>query len=501
MSRILSICAAIALSAAFSAPAMADAEGTCDYNQQLAGKESSGRYDLVNQYGYAGKYQMGTSALIDIGYKNKSGGWTGKNGINSQADFLANPGVQEQAQQELMAKQDQYTKNLSGYIGQTIPGCGKPLTQDGIRAAAHLVGPGGAGAFLKSGGVCGKKGTSGLAYNTTDANGTCAGSYMCSMSGCTPAKKDMSKKTCNVTMPMIEAISCANFPAELQSFCQQAKPALMTRAECNAAEAWAEKAPKGPNKESCEGSTFTPGTGSWSYVLACSWANEAVVDQDGIKNKEQKGSGTGWGATLASGVTGGSSGGGGSSSGGSNATGSGPVKDPQCIEKLKGMGVQVDVLGQYVNGSYNGRTCVIENAVSYRGVAVPFGAKLTMTCDMAIAMEKWGQQMKSLGATSYYSIGSTRPCGPMRDKRGNIPGTITNHALGSAVDVSGFNVSGMKVSMGALLKPGTADGALASQAKAMACSTFRRVLSPTYVQYVGAYVHFHVEWADQGKCR
>jgi len=417
---------------------------------------------------------MGRSALTDLGYMNKSGGWTGKNGINSRADFLANPTMQEQIQQEWMAKQDQYLKPLQSYIGQPIPGCsGKTLTQEGLRAGAHLVGQGGAESYLKSGGNCGKAGSAaGMKYDTTDANGTCAGDYMCQMSGCSPTKKDMSKKTCDVTMPMIEAISCANFPAELQSFCQQTQPYLMTRAECTAAESWAERAPKGPRKEACEGSSFGPGTGSWSFVLACSWAKEVNSDLDGVKNKD----GAKTGAT-------------------------GPASDPQCMEKLKGMGVQFDQIGQYTNGSYNGTTCVIENAVAYRGQAVPFGAKLTMTCDMAIAMEKWGQQMRSIGATSYFGIGSVRPCGPMRDNTGNIPGSITQHALGKAVDVSGFNMGGMKVNMGALLESGTADGALAQQAKAFACSTFRRVLSPTYAKYIGAYVHFHVEWADQGKCR
>lgn len=31
-------------------------------------RESSGRYDVVNPYGYLGKYQMGEAALIDAGY-------------------------------------------------------------------------------------------------------------------------------------------------------------------------------------------------------------------------------------------------------------------------------------------------------------------------------------------------------------------------------------------------------------------------------------------------
>jgi hypothetical protein len=267
-------------------------------------------------------------------------------------------------------------------------------------------------------------------------------------------------------MPMIEAISCSNYTGALQTFCQQTKPALMTRQECASAEAMSKEAPKGPNKEKCEHLTFAAGTGSWSFALACSYASEAVADGDGAANP------------------------------------GGPVSDPACMEKLKGMGVDFTTIGQMANGSYGGKTCTIENAVSLRGTAVPFGANLTMTCDMAVAMEQFGQKMKGLGATSYYGIGSTRPCGPMRDKGGNKPNTITEHALGRAVDISGFVSGGQKISMGSIHKPATPAGTLAIAAKQAACSTFRGVLSPTYAGYVGTFVHFHVEWgALDGVCR
>lgn len=89
----------------------------------------------------------------------------------------------------------------------------------------------------------------------------------------------------------------------------------------------------------------------------------------------------------------------------------------------------------------------------------------------------------------------------MRDKGGNKPGTITEHALGRAVDISGFMIGGRKVSFGNIHKPATADGALAVQAKQLACSTFRGVLSPTYSGYIGTFVHFHVEWGKFSGCR
>ena len=207
------------------------------------------------------------------------------------------------------------------------------------------------------------------------------------------------------------------------------------------------------------------GTGSWSFVLACSWAADAVADQDGESNP------------------------------------SGPVSDPECISRLKGMGVEFNTLGRVQNGSYNGTTCFIDNAVSLSGTAIPYGATLTMTCDMAVAMEQFGQKMKGIGATGYYSIGSTRPCGPMRDKNGDKPGTITEHALGRAVDLTGFIAGGRKISFGKIHEPGTPDGQLALQAKSIACSTFRGVLSPSYSGYTGKYIHNHLEWGRFSGCR
>jgi len=450
---------------------------TCNYRDRLKQMESGGKYDIGNNSGYdfRGAYQFGRKALIDTKYMDQSGKWLGRDGIWTETQFRQNPWVQEKAQAEFEQKQDKYAKDegLEKYIGQQAPGCsaGTKITQEGIRGMVHLVGAGGASSYLSSGGVCGRAKDTGLKHNTVDgtkgANPTCARKYLCALSSCQSIEKDMNKKTCDVTMPMIEAISCSNYSGELKSLCEYAQPALMTRAECNAAETWAEAAPKGPQKESCEGQTFGPGTGSWSYVLACSYASEGVADNDGVENPKQLG----------------------------------PTNDPQCMQSLRGMGVEFKELGQVSNGSYGGTTCIIENAVSLRGTAIPYGANLTMTCDTAKAMENFGQKMKNLGVTGYYGIGSTRGCGPKRDKRGNLAGTITEHALGRAVDISGFYYRGKKVSFGAIHNPSSYDGMIAIQAKNAACSTFNLVLSPTYAQYSGTFVHFHLEQSRMKGCR
>lgn len=472
-------------------------ENKCDMSSmlnQFEGGKSAGDYFSDNNKGFIGTKNWGSKALEQMGYLKPGSGqadrstynpasWTGKDGIWNADDFKNNKAVQDSLG---MAYSDQQMKEISssikGMIGSDTPlanpsgggssSCGA-LTETGLRMGMHLVGSGGFTDFMKSGGFCGEAGETApngytLKNNTKDnrGKGTCASKYACAGNNCSVITTDMNKKTCSVVMPMIEAISCSNFTGQSRSLCNQAKPYLMTRAECADAEKMSEAAQKGPNAETCKNSTFGPGTGSWSYVLACSWASTAVADQDGAANP------------------------------------SGPVTDPACMEKLKGMGVAFDIQGTVGNGQYGGTTCSIQNAVALRGTAVPFGARLTMTCDMAIAMEQFGQKAKALGVTGYYDIGSTRPCGPMRDKGGNKPGTITNHALGQAVDISGVIVGGRKISMGTLLNPSTPDGALTSQLKALACSTFRGVLSPTYAGYIGAYVHFHVEWGKASNmCR
>ncbi len=127
----------------------------------LGARESGGNYKAFNKYGYAGKYQMGEAALIDIGYYKKqsrvynndwSGVFTGKDGIKSIQDFLNNPQVQEKAQILFKRKQWTYLKSVGAdkYSGKIINGY--KITNSGLLAGAHLKGAGSVIDYLKSGG-------------------------------------------------------------------------------------------------------------------------------------------------------------------------------------------------------------------------------------------------------------------------------------------------------------------------------------------------------------
>jgi LysM repeat protein len=82
------------------------------FYKELGARESSDNYEALNKLGYMGKYQMGTPALIDIGYKTKFG-WTGKDGINNQKDFLNSSTVQEKAARAYHEVQWGYLKKVT----------------------------------------------------------------------------------------------------------------------------------------------------------------------------------------------------------------------------------------------------------------------------------------------------------------------------------------------------------------------------------------------------
>lgn len=162
------------------------------YNDALAMREGGGRSDVVNSYGYMGKYQMGKAALSDLGYVDKrTGQWTGKNGATSQAAFLANPKLQDQANTDF-AKQNWsrlnadalyndkngkpvYAKDL---VGKQIGG--QTISESGLLGAAHLGGAGSVRSYLRSDGK----------DVAVDANGVPITNYMTTMGG-----KDVSNIT------------------------------------------------------------------------------------------------------------------------------------------------------------------------------------------------------------------------------------------------------------------------------------------------------------------
>lgn len=129
------------------------------FKQALAVRESYGLYDIVNSFGYMGKYQFGKLALRSIG-------------IFDAKEFLRNPEMQEKAFDALIAKNKWILKGeINKYVGKNIGGV--RITESGILAAAHLGGAGSVKRFLKSNGQ----------QKFNDGYGTSIGSYLKLFSG------------------------------------------------------------------------------------------------------------------------------------------------------------------------------------------------------------------------------------------------------------------------------------------------------------------------------
>lgn len=121
-------------------------------------RESSNRYDVVNGWGYMGKYQFGKRTLKALGYDV------------SKKEFLSSPYLQEQAMLDLLIHNKKILNNYIEYWdGKKING--KVITESGILAAAHLAGPGNVKRYLKKG------------KDFKDGNGTKLTSYLTQFSG------------------------------------------------------------------------------------------------------------------------------------------------------------------------------------------------------------------------------------------------------------------------------------------------------------------------------
>lgn len=138
------------------------APGAAAFPASLIQSESGGNWGALNNEGYGGRLQFGKDRLADAARAGViPAGVTG-------AEFSKlPPEVQQRVENWHFADIDQQAKRmgLDQYIGQEVAGI--PITQDGIRAMAHLGGIGGAAKFLQSGGR----------HNPADSNGTSLADY------------------------------------------------------------------------------------------------------------------------------------------------------------------------------------------------------------------------------------------------------------------------------------------------------------------------------------
>lgn len=127
--------------------------------QDLAFKESQGKYHKVNTLGYLGKYQFGTETLRILGIKDSLA-------------FLRNRKLQEKAFLANLARNKyELLDEIEFFNGKKVNGI--EITESGLLAAAHLGGAGSVKRFLKTNG----------ARKCKDKYGTSVANYLRDFSG------------------------------------------------------------------------------------------------------------------------------------------------------------------------------------------------------------------------------------------------------------------------------------------------------------------------------
>ena len=119
----------------------------------LGHQESGNRYDIVNRFGYMGRYQFGKATLRTIKVK-----------VDKET-FLNNPQIQDYAMLKLLCyNKNKLQKYIDNFEGQEINGI--LVTESGLLAAAHLGGQGSVKKWFRTGKV------------RKDGNGVSITSYM-----------------------------------------------------------------------------------------------------------------------------------------------------------------------------------------------------------------------------------------------------------------------------------------------------------------------------------
>lgn len=133
-------------------------KGFDDFMYELGFRESTNRYYVVNKYGYLGRYQFSYSTLRNLGFNV------------TKSDFLKDELIQDQAFVQLLLHNKQLlNKTIHRYDSTYVNGIF--VTESGILAAAHLLGPRRVKRYLETGEV------------SYDALGTSIYDYMTHFSG------------------------------------------------------------------------------------------------------------------------------------------------------------------------------------------------------------------------------------------------------------------------------------------------------------------------------
>lgn len=147
-----------------------------DFMSEMARLESGGiseAYQVINRYGYMGKYQFSKTTLRGLvrnGYLKAT--------KKELRNFTEDPELQERAMIALVKNNKNTLLNydLFKYIGRDVNGI--TVTMSGMLASAHLLGPYAVSHYLKNGGSLKTVKIGSVVIRKYDGNGTSLEDYM-----------------------------------------------------------------------------------------------------------------------------------------------------------------------------------------------------------------------------------------------------------------------------------------------------------------------------------
>ena len=152
-------------------PALSDKGDLYVFMYNVASRESNNNDTVVNRYGYMGKYQFGQRTLWSLG----------KSFQVSRKEFLGNVALQDSAMVAYLRENRTTIQDvIVQFDGRWYNGV--YITESGLLAGAHLVGPHGVRAFFYPDYVISRNGKL-VRPRTRDGNGTSVAEYISKFSG------------------------------------------------------------------------------------------------------------------------------------------------------------------------------------------------------------------------------------------------------------------------------------------------------------------------------
>jgi hypothetical protein len=132
---------------------------------------------------------------------------------------------------------------------------------------------------------------------------------------------------------------------------------------------------------------------------------------------------------------------------------------------------------------HNGEGCGIDEAVKLRGVALPLNRPLLLACPTAVSLADFESQVviPAAQANLGHPVKTVTSAGSYdcRGQRSDHPERLSEHALGKAIDITGFTMDdGSKITVLQNWSGKDAKAAFLHQVAAGACKLFSVVLTP-----------------------